>query len=265
MAGLFLPSSPYHLRTFLNIWQIQGKKTQCFFFLLLSFNSMEKEFTEHFSLFSWNFFSVSPNWWKSRRACVVIFPKVFKSSLTSVIPVIRFLPFGLLHPSLRGKSSRQSQFKFHVCRISVNTSISLDHPKCVLFWWLIFYIISKQKDNTDKSSTKTCHETRYWKKKALKQTQIEIQWFYYMSLQQWKRKKKARLAKEGRDAKWVTNAKCLRKWCFLCLHQHMLKEHFPMRMSLPAHFPFTVTRKRSFFKAICSPPGSCQRKVLLLK
>ena len=54
---------------------------------------------------------------------------------------------------------------FTFCQISVNTSISLDHPKCILFRWLIFHIISKQKDNTDKSSTKTCHETRYWKKK----------------------------------------------------------------------------------------------------
>lgn len=36
------------------------------------------------------------------------------------------------------------------------------------------------------------------KKKALKQTQTETQWFYYTSLQHERRKKKARLAKEGR-------------------------------------------------------------------
>ena len=135
----------------------------------------------------------SPNRWKGRRVCVVIFPKVLKSSLIFVVPVIMFLAFGFLHASSRGKPSSWSLFKFHFCHISVNTSISLDHPQCILFWWLIFHIISKQKDNTDKSSTKTCHGIRYWKKKkkeALKQTQTEIQWFYYRSLQQWKRKKK---------------------------------------------------------------------------
>ena len=52
--GWFIPKpgSPYHIRTFLNVWQIQGDKTHCFFFLLLSFNLMEKEFIEYFSLFN---------------------------------------------------------------------------------------------------------------------------------------------------------------------------------------------------------------------
>lgn len=103
---------------------------------------------------------------KSRSMCTVIFPKVCESSLISAVPVVTFLLFGLLSPSRREKKNPwYSQFKFHFCQISVNTSISLDHPKCILFWWLIFHVISKQKDNTDKSSTKTCHGTRYWKKK----------------------------------------------------------------------------------------------------
>lgn len=145
----------------------------------------------------------SPNRWKGRRVCVVIFPKVLKSSLIFVVPVIMFLAFGFLHASLRGKPSSWSLFKFHFCHISVNTSISLDHPQCILFWWLIFHIISKQKDNTDKSSTKTCHGIRYWKKKKKRGIETDpnrnTMVLLYEPSAVKKKEKKARLAKEGRQ------------------------------------------------------------------
>lgn len=50
----FLPSlnSLYHFRTFLNNWQIKGKRTQFLSFLLLSSDSNEKEFTDYFMLFN---------------------------------------------------------------------------------------------------------------------------------------------------------------------------------------------------------------------
>lgn len=73
--------------------------------------------------------------------------------------------FGFTTPFTERKKKKENrldiQFKFHFCQISINIGFSLDHPKCILFWWLIFHVISKQKDKTDKSSTKTCHGTRY--------------------------------------------------------------------------------------------------------
>lgn len=179
-------------------------------------------------------------WWKNRSSWAVIFPKVFKSPLISAIPVIRLLAFGLLHPSPRGKT-RSLNFpsaRFLLILVSLWTIQSV-----FSFEWLIFHIISKQKDNTDKSSTKTCHGTRDWKKGI--ETDPNRNTMVLLYEPSASKKKEARLAEERRKAERLQHAKGLRKWHFLRRHQHQLQEYFPMRMSLPTPCLFTVMCKRS--------------------
>lgn len=155
--------------------------------------------------------------------CTVIFPKLFESSLISAIPVITFLPLGLLHPSLREKKKKENrldiQFKFHFCQISINIGFSLDHPKCILFWWLIFHVISKQKDKTDKSSTKTCHGTRYWKKKK-KGTETDPNRNTMVLLYEpsaVKKKEKSKVSKRRKESKMTNKRKVPKEMVFsLC-------------------------------------------------
>lgn len=49
--------------------------------------------------------------------------------------------------------------------------------------------------------------------------------FYEPSAVKKKKKEESKLSKRRKDCK-MTDAKCPRKWHFLCVHQHMPKEYF---------------------------------------
>lgn len=141
---------------------------------------------------------------KPPKLCIVIFSKPLKSCPDFSSSYGKAPAFESIRPFTGG--GRPSWDSVHVpfaCLTSGNTTISLAHPKNLLFWWFAFHIISKQNENTDKRSTKTRRSPRSWGRKG-PEIQTETQWFYCRRLQQQRREKTAQLAKEKR-------AKCLPK------------------------------------------------------
>lgn len=116
------------------------------------------------------------------------------------------------------------------------------------------------KDNTDKAAYKHARGPGIEKKKKGIETDPNRNTMVLLyEPSALKKKEKGKASKRGKGSKTRNKRKVPEEMVFSFTHQHLLKEYFPMRMSLPA--PSRLQSSvREAFKSICSPLGSSKEE-----